>query len=237
MVGLFATIVKLVTPGHAQQCQHDEVTGAPEGNPRNGCWPTWKSSDLKLCRGISGRASALFKAIHAASGAMKRASGEAGRPRPAERARRPFLHLIKCHAVALLVIAVMPAIPLVILMIPMSFVQLPALPVVIIMRMVPVCPLIGRTVPAAGYPSIVTPVRGPVAVDPSVSWTWKGPAPLETQRRRCDSDVHPDLRQGRDGESGCQYCATYPIQSHSLSPVEYFGGSIEKLLPYSGHPL
>jgi hypothetical protein len=162
MVGLFATIVKLVTPGHAQQCQHDEVTGAPEGNPRNGCWPTWKSSDLKLCRGISGRASALFKAIHAASGAMKRASGEAGRPRPAERARRPFLHLIKCHAVALLVIAVMPAIPLVILMIPMSFVQLPALPVVIIMRMVPVCPLGGS--PAG----IRTPIRSSRGCSPTV---------------------------------------------------------------------
>jgi hypothetical protein len=43
------------------------------------------------------------------------------------------------HAVTILVIAVTSVVPVVIFMIPVAFMQLPALPVVIIVGMVPIC--------------------------------------------------------------------------------------------------
>jgi hypothetical protein len=135
----------------------------------------------------------------------------------------------------------MTVIPVVILMIPVPFMQLPPLPVVIIVRMIPICPFIGRTVPPPSYPPIMMPMRGPVTVDPGIARTWLRPALLVPVRRWCASDVHANLSRSRDGENGCEHNATYPIQFHFVSPidyylttVEYFGGTLEKLLPYLG---
>jgi hypothetical protein len=135
----------------------------------------------------------------------------------------------------------MTVIPVVILMIPVPFMHLPAFTIVIIVRMVPICPFIRRTVPAPCYPTIVMPMRGPVSLDPGVARTWTRPALLVAVWRWCASDVHANLSRSRDGENGCEHNATYPIQFHFVSPidyylttVEYFGGTLETLLPYLG---
>jgi hypothetical protein len=122
-----------------------------------------------------------------------------------------------------LVIAVKTVVPVVIFMIPVPFMHLPALTVVIIVRMVPICPFIGRTGPAPCYPPIVMPMRGPVPLDPGVARTWTRPTLLVAVRRWCASDVYANLSRSRDGENGCEQYAMYPIQFHFVSPVEYFG--------------
>jgi len=111
-------------------------------------------------------------------------------------------------------IAIMSAIPAVILMIPVAFVQLPTLAIVIVMGMTPICPFIGRTVPAPCHPPIVAPTRSPVPIDPGVAGTWKCPTPLVTNRRRCAPHVHPNLGRSRNRENGCEQYAIDPIQLH-----------------------
>src|ERR1700692_3370391 len=117
-----------------------------------------------------------------------------------------------------LVIAVMAVAPVVILMIPVPFMQLPALPVVIIVRMIPICPFIGRTIPAPCHPPIAMAMRDPVPVDPGIARTWLGPALLVPVGRWCASDVHANLSRSGDGEGSCEHYATHPIQFHFVSP-------------------
>src|ERR1017187_8859446 len=115
---------------------------------------------------------------------------------------------------------VLAMVPGMILMIPVAFMQLPALAVVVIVGMVPICAFIGRTVPAPCYPRITMPMRSPVPVDPGVARARNRPAPLVAQRRRCGTDVHPNLCRSRDGESHGEKYATYPIPFHCVSPAE-----------------
>jgi hypothetical protein len=131
-----------------------------------------------------------------------------------------------------LVIAVMTLVPIVmvpvvILMIPVPFMHLPALTVVIIVRVVPICPFVGRTVPAPCYPAIVMPMRSPIPLDPGVARTWTRPTLLVAVRRWCASDVHANLSRSRDGENSREQYAMYPIRFHFVSPVDYYLTTIE----------
>jgi hypothetical protein len=126
---------------------------------------------------------------------------------------------IQFRGVAALVIAIMTIVLVVILMIPVAFMHLPALTVVIIVRVVPICPFIGSTLPAPGYPTIVMPMRGPVSLDPGVARTWTRPTLLVAVRRWCASDVYANLSRSRDGENSCEQYAMYPIQFHFVSPI------------------
>src|ERR1700687_3680003 len=116
----------------------------------------------------------------------------------------------------------MTVVPVVILMIPVPFMHLPALTVVIIMRMAPICPFVGRTVPASRYAPIAMPMRGPVPLHAGVAWTWFWRTLLVPERRWCASDVHPNLARSRDGENSCEQYAIYPIHSHFVSPIDYY---------------
>ena len=93
-----------------------------------------------------------------------------------------------------LVIAVMPMIPVMILMVPVAFMQLPALFIVVVVGMVPIGSIIGRTIPAPRHPSVVSAMRGPVTIDPSIARARSRTTLFMTIRRRGDSDVHPNLR-------------------------------------------
>jgi hypothetical protein len=124
-----------------------------------------------------------------------------------------------------LVIAVMTVVLVVIvmiLMIPVAFMHLPAFTIVIIVRVVPICPFIGRTGPAPCYPPIVMAMRGPIPLDPGVARTWTRPTLLVAVRRWCASDVHANLSRSRDGENSCEQYAMYPIQFHFVSPIDYY---------------
>jgi len=117
--------------------------------------------------------------------------------------------------IMIVVIFVVSAIPVVILMIPVAFVQPPAFTIVIIVRMRPICPFVGRTLPVSFHPSVVMPIRSPVSLDPDVARARNRPTPLVTQRWWRRSDVHPDLCRSGDGESDCEQYSAYPIPFHS----------------------
>jgi hypothetical protein len=119
----------------------------------------------------------------------------------------------------IVVIFVVSAIPVVILMIPVAFVQPPAFTIVIIVRMKPIRPFVGRALPVPFHPSVVMPIRGPVPLDPDEARARNRPAPLVTHRWWWRSDVHPDLCRSRDGESDCEQYSADPIQFHLVSPV------------------
>src|ERR1700693_2266757 len=116
--------------------------------------------------------------------------------------------------IVIVVIFVVSAIPVVILTIPVAFVQPPAFTIVIIVRMKPIRPFVGRTLPTPRHPPVVTPIRGPIPFDPDVARARNRPTPLVTHRRWWGSDVHPNLSRSRDGESDCEQYSAYPIQFH-----------------------
>src|SRR6267378_1825473 len=106
-------------------------------------------------------------------------------------------------------------IPVMVLMIPVPFMPSPAFTIVIVVRMIPIRPFVGRKLPVPCHPPVVMPIRGPIPLDPDVARPWNRRTPLVTQRRRRASDVHGNLCRGRDGESDCEQYSAYPIQFHS----------------------
>jgi hypothetical protein len=118
-------------------------------------------------------------------------------------------------------LVIMSVIPVMILMIPVPFMHLPTLTIVIIVRMVPIGPFIGRTIPAPCYPPIVMSMRGPVPVDPGVAWARFWPTLLEPVGRGRASNVHANLCRSRDGESSCEQYAIDPLQFHFVTPIDY----------------
>lgn len=117
--------------------------------------------------------------------------------------------------IVLVVIVVVPAIPIVVLTIPVAFMQSPAFTIVIVVRMKPICSFVGRTLPMPCRPPVVMPIRGPIPLNPNVARAWNRPTLLVAQRRWWGSDVHPNLCRSRDGESDSEQYSAYPIQSHS----------------------
>jgi hypothetical protein len=57
----------------------------------------------------------------------------------------------------------------VIFVVPMAFMQLPALALVVIVRMVPIGTFVRRSVPTPRHPSVVMPVGSPIALDPGIA--------------------------------------------------------------------
>src|SRR5258708_25941482 len=119
--------------------------------------------------------------------------------------------------VSMIVVVFVPvvfAIPVVVLTIPVAFMQSPAFTIVIVVRMIPIRPLVGRTLPTPRHPPVVMPIRSPVSLDPNVARPRNRPTLLVTQRRWRASDVHGNLCRSRDGNSDCEQYSAYPIQFH-----------------------
>jgi hypothetical protein len=71
--------------------------------------------------------------------------------------------------IVLVVIVVVPAIPIVVLTIPMAFMQSPTFTIVIVVRMKPICSFVGRTLPMPRHPPVVMSIRGPTPLNPNVA--------------------------------------------------------------------
>ena len=112
-------------------------------------------------------------------------------------------------------VTVVFAISVVILTIPVAFMPSPAFTIVIVMGMVPIRALVGRTLPTPCNPAVVMPIRSPVPLDPDVARARNRPTLLVTQRRWRASDIHGNLCRSRDAESDCEQYSAYPIQFHS----------------------
>ena len=70
--------------------------------------------------------------------------------------------------IAVVFVPVVSAISVVVLMIPVAFMQSPALTIVIVVRMRPIRPFVGRTLPTPRHPPVVMPIRGPIPLDPDI---------------------------------------------------------------------
>src|SRR6266403_4127944 len=117
--------------------------------------------------------------------------------------------------IVIMVIVVVSAIPVVVLTIPVAFMPSPAFTIVIVVGMIPICALVGRTLPTPRHPPVVMPIRGPVSLDPDVARARNRPTLLVTQRRWRASDIHGNLCRSRDGKSDCEQYSAYPFQFHS----------------------
>ena len=118
-------------------------------------------------------------------------------------------------------IVVVVVVMIVIFVVPVALVQLPALLIMVVVRVIPVRAFIRRMVPTSGNPPVVVSVRRPVTIDPGIARTWRDTALFVADRRRAGAYLQRYLRGGRNGKSGGKQCATYPIELHSLGlPVK-----------------
>src|SRR5580704_18834125 len=95
--------------------------------------------------------------------------------------------------VVVITIMVAPVAVIVVLMVPMSLMHLPAFPVVVVMRVAPVRPFIGWTVPTSTNPLVMMTIWHPIPFHPDESWPWNRPTLLVPDRRWRGPDVHRNL--------------------------------------------
>lgn len=125
--------------------------------------------------------------------------------------------------VAVVVVVVMTVPPIVIMMvavifaIPMALVHLPALLVMVVVRMAPVSAGIGRAIPAARNPDVASILRAPVTVDPGITVAGHGWADFIPQGWRGSTDIDTDLSKGRGRERYCRDGSDDPFL-HCHSP-------------------
>jgi hypothetical protein len=91
----------------------------------------------------------------------------------------------------------------VVLMVPVSFMDLPSLLVVVVVRMGPVGAGVGRPLPDAGDPDVSSAVISPVTVDPGVALSGYRRPCLIAQRWRRSADINVDLAKCRDSKDRC----------------------------------
>jgi hypothetical protein len=93
------------------------------------------------------------------------------------------------------VIFVVPVVAPVIFMIPVPVMHFPALLVVVVMRMAPICTLERWALPVSGYPAIVMTVGSPISTNPHKARTRRRATTLIAERRRRCSDVNRNLTE------------------------------------------
>jgi len=101
--------------------------------------------------------------------------------------------LVVAMAMPPLVIVVPPMVVVVVLVVPVSFVPFPAFPIVIVVRMRPVCPFIGRMLPMSPDPLVMVTHRSPISFDPNESRIGRGPRLLINDRWWRSPDVYRNL--------------------------------------------
>jgi hypothetical protein len=103
------------------------------------------------------------------------------------------------------VVIVMPVVVMVVMAVamvfavPVAFMYLPALLVMVVVRMAPVCAGVRRLLPTAGDPGIVAAACAPVPIDPSVAFSRHGRSYLIADWRWWRADIDLDLAE-------CRYC-------------------------------
>ena len=88
----------------------------------------------------------------------------------------------------------------VILVVPVAFVHLPALLVVVVMRVAPIGAGVRWPHPDSGHPDIAASAVAPVSLSPNETLARHGGPHLIAQRRRRTADVDVDLSDGGSGE-------------------------------------
>jgi hypothetical protein len=105
----------------------------------------------------------------------------------------------------MVVVIVMPVVVMVVMVIamvfavPVAFMYLPALLVVVVVRMAPVCASVGRPLPCAWDPDVAVATRPPIAINPGVAFSRHGRYYLVADWRWWRADIDLDLAE-------CRYC-------------------------------
>ena len=101
-----------------------------------------------------------------------------------------FRLVVVAFVAVVLAVAMVLGMAIVVFAVPMSLVELPALLVVVIVGMIPVGSLVGRTVPASLDPAVVVAIGGPISLYPGVAGAghWSTFLVAEGRWRRSDVD-------------------------------------------------
>jgi hypothetical protein len=102
-------------------------------------------------------------------------------------------------------------IPVVILVVPVAFMEAPAITIMVPVRMAPIGAFKRSPFPVSRNPAIVTTVRGPVTLDPIIAWAWSYRTHFIPSRRRAYPDREPNLCGGRKRDRRGEHCTQYPI--------------------------
>jgi hypothetical protein len=94
--------------------------------------------------------------------------------------------------------------------IPVSFVELPSLLVVVIVRMAPIGTGVRRPVPTSGDPYVLSIPGAPIAIDPGVSFAGGRRTSLIAHWWRGSADIEADLRKSRH----CEHCCNNGARTH-----------------------
>jgi hypothetical protein len=101
--------------------------------------------------------------------------------------------------VVIMIVAVVVVVVIaVVVAIPVAFMHLPALLVVVIVRMAPIGASVRWTLPHAGDPDITTVALTPIAIDPDVAFCRNRRSYLIPDWWRRRADINLDLAECRD---------------------------------------
>ncbi len=102
----------------------------------------------------------------------------------------------------------------VVFVVPVTFVHVPSVLVVVVVRVAPVGTFIGWTIPASRNPDIAACIDAPIAIDPYEAFSGRRGTALNAQwgRGAADGDTEPDLggcgngggNAGGDGQTSCE---------------------------------
>jgi hypothetical protein len=87
----------------------------------------------------------------------------------------------------------------VIFMVPVAFLHVPAISLMLIVRVIPVGSLVRGTLPDTGYPDVAASVKTPITINPGITLGGRWRAALVTNRWRrasTDNDAEANLSKG-----------------------------------------
>jgi hypothetical protein len=123
-----------------------------------------------------------------------------------------------------------------IFVVPVAFMHLPALLVMVIVRIAPVGASVRRALPDTMHPHVMSSTVAPIAVGPDVSLTRHRRTHLVSQRWRRAANVHMDL-----GDGGCSECGKdnsaceqvqFPVRAYiqGRSPFRFYSIGCKPLM-------
>jgi len=95
--------------------------------------------------------------------------------------------------VLIMTVLIMPVAVAVFVVIPMSLVQLPAFPIVVIVRVTPIGAFVGSTVPASLDPAVMAAIGSPISLYPCITRAGCRSTFFEAKGRWRGADVHGNL--------------------------------------------
>ena len=110
--------------------------------------------------------------------------------------------------------------------VPMAFMHLPALLVMVVVRMAPVSPLVRRTLPGAWTPNVAATLSSPIAFGPHKTGARHGRPSFVAQRWWGAADVNLNLCNSGSGKRNQRHTACEAVQ---LPVRAYFQNGVSVL--------